>query len=75
MAMIPLLVKEMEQEAQTTRKMLSIIPNDKFDWRPHPKSMTIRSLSTHIAELPTMITLAVTTDVLDFGGGDLNRRF
>ncbi|MFD1818037.1 Uncharacterized damage-inducible protein DinB (forms a four-helix bundle) [Pseudarcicella hirudinis] len=73
MAMIPLLVKEMEQEAQTTRKMLSIIPNDKFDWRPHPKSMTIRSLSTHIAELPTMITLAVTTDVLDFGGGDFKQ--
>ena len=64
--MIPLLFKELEQEALTTRKMLSIIPDDKYDWRPHPKSMTIRSLATHIAELPTWVTLALTTDGLDF---------
>ena len=64
--MIPLLLKELEQEALTTRKMLSIIPDDKYDWRPHPKSMTIRSLATHIAELPTWVTLALTTDGLDF---------
>lgn len=64
--MIPLLLKELEQEGLTTRKMLSIIPNDKYDWQPHPKSMTIRSLATHIAELPTWVTLALTTDGLDF---------
>ena len=66
MMMIPLLLKELEQEALTTRKMLSIVPDDKYDWRPHPKSMTIRSLATHIAELPTWVTLALTTDGLDF---------
>lgn len=64
--MIPLLLKELEQEALTTRKMLSVIPDDKYDWRPHSKSMTIRSLATHIAELPTWVTLALTTDGLDF---------
>lgn len=57
---------ELEQEALTTRKMLSRIPTDKFDWQLHPKSMTIKSLSTHIAELPTWITMAITTDELDF---------
>lgn len=60
------LLKEMDQEAQTTRKMLSRVPNDKYDWKPHPKSMTVRNLSTHIAELPTWVTMAVTTDELDF---------
>jgi len=54
MEIIPMLLKEMEEEAQTTRKMLERVPNDKFDWRPHPKSMNIRSLATHIAELPGM---------------------
>ena len=63
---IPMLLKEMEQEAQTTRKMLSRIPNDKFDWQPHPKSMTVRSLATHIAELPEWITMVLTTSELDF---------
>jgi uncharacterized damage-inducible protein DinB len=46
--------------------MLERIPDDKYDWKPHPKSMSIRQLSTHIAELPTWITMALTTEELDF---------
>jgi uncharacterized damage-inducible protein DinB len=60
------LLKEMEQEAQTTRKMLSIIPNDKYDWQPHPKSMTIKRLAAHIGELPGWVPLALNTTELDF---------
>lgn len=66
MSLIQMLVKEMQQEAQTTQKMLERVPNDKYDWQPHPKSMTIRQLTTHIAELPSWVTLALTTDELDF---------
>jgi uncharacterized damage-inducible protein DinB len=66
MEIIPMLLKEMEQEAQTTRKMLSIIPNDKFDWQPHPKSMTVRHLATHLAELPNWVEMGLTTNELDF---------
>ena len=58
--------KELEQEAQTTRKMLERVPNDKFDWQPHPKSMTVRQLTTHIAELPGWVKLTLTTDGVDF---------
>ncbi|MFL5742483.1 MAG: DinB family protein [Flavisolibacter sp.] len=64
--MIPMFLKEMEQEANTTRKMLSRIPDDKYDWKPHPRSMTIRSLATHIAELPGWVTMTLNTDELDF---------
>lgn len=66
MTMIKTLLKEMEEEAKTTRKMLACIPNDKYDWKPHPKSMSIRVLSTHIAELPSWVSLALNTDGLDF---------
>ncbi|MFD1141532.1 DinB family protein [Larkinella insperata] len=66
MSPIETLLKEMDQEAQTTRKMLSRVPDDQFDWQPHPKSMTVRSLATHIAELPSWVTLTLTTDELDF---------
>jgi len=72
MSQIPALLKELEQEAQTTRKMLRIIPDDKFDWKPHVKSMNIRTLATHIAELPSWITLALTTDELDFATAPYN---
>ena len=66
MSVISQLLKEMDQEAQTTRKMLERVPVAYFTWRPHQKSMTIKQLSTHIAELPGWVTMAVTTDELDF---------
>jgi len=66
MTIIEILLKEIEQEAQTTRKFLKLIPEDKFDWRPHPKSMNLQQLTTHIAELPAWITMTITTDGLDF---------
>ena len=66
MSMIQMLLKEMDNEAQTTRKMLERIPDDKYDWKPHPKSMTIERLSTHIAELPTWVSMVLTTSELDF---------
>lgn len=59
--------KELENEAVITRKMLSIVPNDKYDWKPHHKSMPISQLTTHIAELPTWVNLVLNTTELDFG--------
>ncbi len=70
MNIIELLLKELNEEAQTTRKMLERIPNDKFDWQPHPKSMTIRRLASHIADLPNWIAMAINTSELDFTGND-----
>jgi uncharacterized damage-inducible protein DinB len=67
MSQIPSLLKEMKKEAETTRKMLSRIPDDKYDWKPHEKSMTVRQLATHIAELPTWVSLTLNTSELDFG--------
>jgi uncharacterized damage-inducible protein DinB len=70
MSIIEMLQKEMEQEAQTTRKMLSRIPDDKYDWRPHPKSMPMRNLAVHIAELPSWVSMTLHTDGLDFATMD-----
>lgn len=53
MDVIPLLKKEMQQEAVVTRKMLERIPDDKLGWKPHDKSMAMKALAVHIAELPT----------------------
>lgn len=66
------LIKEMEQESKTTRKMLTIVPTDKFDWKPHSKSMTIQKLATHIAELPDWITMTLNTSELDFVSSPYN---
>jgi uncharacterized damage-inducible protein DinB len=66
MSMIQTFLMELDAEAKTTRKMLSIVPDDKFNWQPHPKSMTIRQLATHIAELPSWIAMVLTTSEQDF---------
>ncbi len=66
MNIIELLLTELEREAQVTRKMLALVPADKLDWAPHEKSMKMKSLSTHIAELPSWISMALKTEELDF---------
>ncbi|MBB5438830.1 putative damage-inducible protein DinB [Pedobacter sp. AK017] len=63
---IKMFLKELDEASVTTRKMLERVPADKFDWQPHPKSMTVKRLATHIAELPSWISMALTTDELDF---------
>lgn len=66
MTQIEAFTKELEKEAKVTRKMLSAIPTDKFGWKPHEKSMTIKRLATHIAELPSWIGMTFSTTELDF---------
>jgi uncharacterized damage-inducible protein DinB len=70
MTQISLIKKELENEALTTRKMLALVPAEKFDWKPHPKSMVMMNLATHIAELPTWIGMALNTDELDFAANE-----
>ncbi len=59
-------MKEFEQQAQITRKMLMLVSPDNFDWKPHQKSMSMKQLAVHIAELPSWVKLMLTTDELDF---------
>ena len=66
--------KELEHEKIGTRKMLALVPADKFDWAPHEKSMKLKDLAIHLADLPTWITLAINTDELDFATSPYNPR-
>jgi uncharacterized damage-inducible protein DinB len=49
--------------------MLERVPEDKFGWKPHEKSMPLGRLAGHVAELPTLIAPALTQDELDFAVG------
>lgn len=63
---IEMLLKEMDQEAETTRKMLAIVPVEKNDWKPHAKNMTLRELALHIPDMLGWVELVLKTDELDF---------
>jgi uncharacterized damage-inducible protein DinB len=53
MALSDALLPEFDQEMAGTRKHLDRVPDDKFDWKPHAKSMTVRQLTTHLALFPS----------------------
>ena len=46
------LLQELEQEAQTTRRVLERVPDDKLAWRPHAKARTLGELAMHVATVP-----------------------
>ena len=57
-----LLIPELEHEVALTEKFLRRIPEDKLDWRPHPKSMSIKQLGSHLAELPSWVVGTMSQD-------------
>ena len=66
MEILDLLRKEYDQEVTMTRKMLERVPEDKWDWKPHEKSMTMKQLTAHLAEIAEWPTIGLHTEVLDF---------
>lgn len=66
------LLPELDQEMAGTRTTLARIPEDKFDFRPHPKSFDMISLATHIANMLGWGRDTMTTESFDFApvGGE-----
>lgn len=69
MELIPIFSNELEQEAEITQKFFELVPEDKFDWKPHEKSMSLKELTVHIADIPGWIETSLSKDALDFSDG------
>jgi uncharacterized damage-inducible protein DinB len=65
MTISELLLPEYDREASLTRKTLERVPVDKFGWKPHPKSMDMGTLATHLATLPGFTLQTMETDSFD----------
>jgi hypothetical protein len=59
------LLPEFDHEMAGTRKTLERVPEDKLQWRPHAKSMTLGGLASHLANIPSWIGHTVERDSLD----------
>jgi uncharacterized damage-inducible protein DinB len=66
------LLPEFDQEVATTRKVLDRVPEDKYGWKPHEKSMTAGRLASHIAEMGGWGSMTMTTEVFDFAPGGVS---
>ena len=64
------LLPEIDEETANTRKVLDRVPEDKPEWRPHPKSMKLSRLAQHVAETPSWGVRALNVDSFDVGHFD-----
>jgi len=60
-----MLLAELEQEAQATRRVLQRVPDDKLSWRPHPRSSSLGQLALHVAIIPSLGLHVLGPDVLE----------
>lgn len=51
MTIAEIFLREFDGEMDTTRRLLERVPSDRLEWRPHPKSMSMKDLAGHVAEL------------------------
>ncbi|MGB2626698.1 MAG: DinB family protein [Candidatus Acidiferrum sp.] len=70
MSISQMLLPEFDQETANTRKTLERVPDDKWDWKPHPKSGSLGWLAGHVATLPDWIAVTINSDKLDFAPTD-----
>lgn len=71
MAIANTLLPEFDQEMAVTRRVLERVPDDRPDWKPHPKSFSIAHLAQLLSSMPGWISQTLTTTELDLatGGG------
>jgi uncharacterized damage-inducible protein DinB len=68
MAIKDSLLAEYDHEVATTRKLLERLPDERLGWKPHPKSMSLGGLGTHLANLPTWAGNILNEPFFDLAG-------
>jgi uncharacterized damage-inducible protein DinB len=66
MALNQALIGEFNHESRNSRRILERVKAEHFDWKPHAKSMSLKKLATHIADLPRWINVSLDQSALDF---------
>lgn len=69
MSLNQILLPEYDQEMATTRRLLERVPEDRFDWQPHTKSMTLGRLANHLAELPGLARMILGGESFNIASG------
>src|SRR5512142_2024720 len=59
------LLAEFDAEVPATRRVLERVPADRFDWQPHPKSMSAGQLAQHVAAIPGNVARLAQMDGFD----------
>jgi len=65
MKMTELFIAELEREAAATRRTLERVPDNRYDWKPHEKSMPLGYLAELVARLPSWSVFMIKQDELE----------
>ena len=57
--------EQLDREVERSRKALEQVPEGKYDWKPHEKSMIFGYLADMVATIPLWITMEIERDELD----------
>ena len=64
------LLAELDREVDRSRRALEQVPEGKYDWKPHEKSMQFGYLADMVATIPSWIAMEVTMNELDIAPTD-----
>ena len=70
MKLTDLLLAELDREVGRSRRALEQVPDGRYDWKPHERSMIFGYLAQMVATIPTWIAMQVTTNELDVAPTD-----
>jgi len=70
MPQVDALLPEFDHEMAVTRKLLERVPEDRFDWKPHPKSYSLGQLAQHVATIPMWGGVTLNQSEIDIGGSE-----
>jgi uncharacterized damage-inducible protein DinB len=71
MSISEFLLPEFDEEMKKTRVALQRVPVNNPDFAPHPKSMPLKKLAPHVAQLAGFGLIILTTPELDFSKGSI----
>ncbi|HKO97495.1 MAG TPA: DinB family protein [Pyrinomonadaceae bacterium] len=70
MKLTELLLAELNREVDRSRRALQEVPEGKYEWKPHDKSMIFGYLANMVATIPSWIKMQIAQDNLDIAPAD-----
>jgi uncharacterized damage-inducible protein DinB len=65
MKLTEVFLSQLDSEVERSRRALEQVPDGKYDWKPHERSMIFGYLADMVARIPSWIAMEITRDELD----------